>query len=149
MSQRRQSGGCGRCGGKTLNAEFRDAQSCQHLQRGARAAGLAEAAAAAAAAEAAAAAAHGSKSALRLSVTNSVGRDKGSCERWATPGWVVRLPLPSIQGLRAGTNSSPLGGGHGPGAREGPDRLRPLSEGIGGGAASRLRRFGRVSSEAF
>lgn len=129
VSQRRQSGGCGGCGsggGKTLNAEFRDAQSCQHLQRGARAAGLAEAAAAAAAAEAA----HGSKSALRFSVTNSVGRDKGSCERWATPGWLVRLPLPSIQVLRAGTNSSPLGGGHGPGAREGPDRcLRGLGEG--------------------
>lgn len=53
---------------------------------------VARAAAAAAAAEAEAA--HGSKSALRLLGSNSVGRDKSRCERWATPGRVVRSPLP-------------------------------------------------------
>lgn len=54
------------------------------IQCGVRASGVAGAAAAAAAAEAAAA--HGSKSALRLLGSSFVGRDKGSHDRWATPG---------------------------------------------------------------
>jgi hypothetical protein len=53
------------------------------------------------------AAAHGSKSALRLLGSNSAGRDKGSCELWATPDRVAPSPLPSIGALRKlGLNSS-------------------------------------------
>lgn len=129
MHRRRQSGGCGgRRGGReaTLRAEFRGAESGHHLiLRGARKARVWAAAGAAAA--------HGSKNELRLLGSNSVGRDKGSRERRATPRRVVRLLLPFIRALKAGPNSSP-----GAEAGEGPERPRPHSEESGGGAA-RLR----------